>query len=107
MCDCILYTQLGQRRGSTSPQELQDMTPTEQVGAPHLVVGEGGREGGGGGGGGGGREGGGGGRRGVASYILRQRTLFLSCDLGVKWGAGQTFPPGCEVRGGADFSSRV
>ena len=38
----ILCTQPGQRRGSTTPQELQDMTPTEQVGTPSS-----GREGGG------------------------------------------------------------
>ena len=35
----ILCTQPGQRRGSTTPQELQDTTPTEQVWGHHLVEG--------------------------------------------------------------------
>ena len=52
---CILCTQPGQRGRSTTPQELQDTTPTEQVGTPSS-----------------GREGGGR----VALYILRTHFVF-------------------------------
>ena len=72
VCDCVLYIQPGPRRGSTLPQERQDTIPTEQVGALPIVIGEGGGRGG----------------SLLYSLVYTLATLFLSCDLGMKRGAG-------------------
>lgn len=82
VCDYALYTQLGQRRGSTLPQELQDTTPTEQVGTPPN-----------GGGGGGGRR---------DSLVHTQATL---CDVGGQSSSdcrtGQNWPE-LQLKSGAN-----